>query len=273
MRTLRSHLLALIVPDFENVFFTRVARGLEEVGRPRDSFVFIGSSDDDPQKEQHYLNVALAERVGGIVIAPTTRTQSLGGLKVSGIPVVLIDQAIPGSGFDTVVTDNRAGGRMGATHIRSEGMHRLVCIAGPPNPTSTARLDGAMDVVNEGGDLAVQAIEYADNRVAGGYEAMKRLISQTMRFDSVFVTNNLMAVGAVNALRDLMPDQVDGVEVVGFDLKEMTWVPRGKIASVDQNAKQIGVIAGEHIFRQQEDSNSVGELMELAPSLNLLSHR
>ena len=70
-----------------------------------------------------------------------------------------------------------------------------------------------------------------------------------------------------------MPDKVDGIEVVGFDLKEMPWVPRGRIASVDQNAKEIGLIAGEHIFRQQETNNGGGALVELAPSLNLLRRR
>ena len=270
MRTLTSHLLALIVPDFENAFFTRVARGLEEVSRLRDSLVFIGSSDDDPHKEQHYLNVALAERVGGIVIAPTTRTENLENLKDVGIPVVVIDQAIPGSGFDTVVTDNRAGGRMAAAHIRFEGMTKLVCIAGPPNPTSTARLEGAMEAASEDGGPAVQAVEYGDNRLGSGYEAIKRIITRGVSFDSVFVTNNLMAVGAVNALRDLMPDKVDNIEVVGFDLKEMPWVPRGRVASVDQNAKKVGLIAGERIFSQQEGNSGAGALMELAPSLNLL---
>lgn len=266
MRTSTSHLWALIVPDFENTFFTRVARGLEQVCRPRDTCVFIGNSDDDPDKERHYLNVALAERVGGVVIAPSSDATDLSDLTAAGIPVVIVDRAVPGS-YDTVLTDNLSGGSLAADHLKSAGYHKVVCIAGPPNPTSGARLRGFISNASQSQSLTIQEVRHGNNRVDGGYHVMRQMLEQGVDFDAVFVTNNLMAVGAIKALDDFAPGRRDHVGFVGFDLNEIPLLAGNHIASIDQSPHEMGRLAGERILLQQLDEGEPGSVIELMPSL------
>jgi LacI family transcriptional regulator len=269
MRTSTSHLWALIVPDFENTFFTRLARGLEQVCRPRDTCVFIGNSDDDPDKERHYLDVALAERVGGVVIAPSSDATDLSHLTAAGIPVVIVDRSVPGS-YDTVLTDNLAGGSLAADHLTSAGYGKVVCIAGPPNPTSGARLQGFIAKAGQSRSLAVQQVRHGNNRVDGGYHVMRQMLEQGIDFDAVFVTNNLMAVGAIKALDDFAPGRRDTIGFVGFDLNEIPLLAGKHIASIDQDPHEMGRLAGERILKQQLHESVPGAVMELTPSLAAL---
>ena len=270
MRTSTSHLWALIVPDFENPFFTRLARGLEHVCRPRDTCVFIGNSDDDPEKERHYLDVALAERVGGVVIAPSSDATDLSHLTAAGIPVVIVDRAVPGSSYDTVLTDNLAGGSLAADHLKSAGYSRVVCIAGPLNPTSGARLQGFVSNASQSQSLVVVEVKYGNNRVDGGYNAMRQMLECQIDFDAVFVTNNLMAVGAIKALDDFAPRRRDHIGFVGFDLNAIPLLAGNRIASIDQDPHEMGRLAGERILLQQLHDSVPGNLIELTPALAAL---
>lgn len=267
MRTSASHLWALIVPDFENTFFTRLARGLEQVCRPRDTCVFIGSSDDDPQKERHYLDVALAERVGGVVIAPSSDATDLTKVAEAGIPLVIVDRALPGNAYDTILTNNLSGGALAAGHLDGLGFRKAVCIAGPLNPTSDARLQGFVEAATQKRDLDIVRIEHANNRIDGGYLAMRRILEERTAFDSLFVTNNLMAVGSIKALEDAAPGRKDDIGIIGFDLKEIPLLSGRHIASIDQDPHEIGRIAGERILKQRQDGSGPGCWIELPPTL------
>ena len=267
LRTSASHLWALIVPDFENVFFTRLARGLEQVCRSDNSCVFIGSSDDDPDKEAQYLDIALAERVAGVVIGPCSDVPSLDKLNDAGIPVVIVDRAIAQAGYDTVLTDNLAGGAMAARHLRAAGHREAICIVGPPNPTSQARLDGFLAATVP--PLTVAAVIHGNNRVDGGYAAMRQVLAREIGFDALFVSNNLMAIGAIKAL-DEVAGRRAAIGIVGFDLDQVPLLSGERIASVRQDPLKMGRIAGERLLLRQRDDAIAACAIELMPVLGPL---
>lgn len=267
LRTSTSHLWALIVPDFENAFFTRLARGLEQVCRSRDSVVFIGSSDDDPAKESQYLQVALAERVGGVVIAPCSDVPDLRDLSDAGIPVVIVDRAISQDGYDTVLTDNLAGGGLAARHLRATGRKAPLCIVGPPNPTSQARLDGFLAEAGGPPRLEISTIGHGNNRADSGYAVMRRAIEEGVAFDSLFVTNNLMTIGAIKALDEMSVGRKDEIGIIGFDLDQVPLLTGEQITSVRQDPFEMGRIAGERILLRHRNHAIARCAIELMPTL------
>lgn len=267
LRTSTSHLWALIVPDFENAFFTRLARGLEQVCRSRDSVVFIGSSDDDPVKEGQYLQVALAERVGGVVIAPCSDRPDLGHLSDAGIPVVIVDRAIAGDDYDTVLTDNLAGGTLAARRLKDSGHRRTFCIVGPPNPTSRARLEGFLAEAERSPQLEIATVGQGNNRAGGGYSAMRGAIEAGISFDSIFVTNNLMTIGAIKALDEMAAGRKDQIGIIGFDLDQIPLLTGQQITFVRQDPFEMGRIAGERILLRQQNHAIARCAIELKPTL------
>jgi LacI family transcriptional regulator len=168
-----------------------------------------------------------------------------------------------------VLSDNLAGGALAANHLASAGYRRIVCIAGPENPTSSKRLEGFAAAAGGSGRLTVERVLRGNSRVDDGYAAMRRILGSDAAFDAVFVTNNLMTVGAMKALDDLAPGLRDKVGIVGFDLGELALVLTNLIASVNQAAHEMGRLVGERILLQQEDRSVGGQLFELTPTLAL----
>ena len=269
LRASTSQLWALIVPDFENVFFTRLSRGLEDVARLHDRCVFLGSSDDEFQKERRYLELALAERVGGLVIAPAEDDTDLSELIDAGVPVVVVDRPLVYNELvDTVISDNIAGGRLAAEHLQSRGYRKVACIAGPPNPTSSDRLRGFVRYVETSAPgMEVSAVIHGDNRFDGGYDAMGRLLMTAHQIDAIFVTNNLMTFGALKALAIAGVRVPSDLGVIGFDVVEFFQASGIAITSVNQDSRLMGRLAGERILSQRRPQSSRGQLLSLTPQL------
>jgi LacI family transcriptional regulator len=263
MRTSTSHLWALIVPDFENVFFTRLARGLEQVCRPRDMCVFIGSSDKIPHEKLHSPNGS-----AGWSLPPAANNTDLSRLDAAGIPVVIVDKALPRVSYDTVLCDNLAGGRLAAGHLESSGYRRAVCISGPPNPTSQARVDGFLKRARESNSLIVETVRRGNNKFDVGYSAMKSIILSGAVFDAVFVSNNLMAVGAMKALEEADAIRHDTIGFVGFDLTDFPVLVGNGIASINQDPHEMGRLAGERLLLRQKDLRLSHQVFELEPTLS-----
>ena len=128
-RALRQQLTAVwaaIVADIENPFFTAMVRGIEDVARTNGYRLMLCNSDEELGKEAAYIDVAIKERMAGVVIAVASTTRSnLDPLLERGIPVVAVDRLPPRHRVDSVVIDNRLGGAQATDHLLSGAPGRL----------------------------------------------------------------------------------------------------------------------------------------------------
>ncbi|WP_281690206.1 hypothetical protein [Pseudonocardia thermophila] len=109
LRTRRSAVIALIVADIENPFFTSLARGVEDVAQPAGYSVLLCNTDEDPQREQAALQVALSERMSGVLLVPAADGSPIEPLLERRVPVVTVDRSLHHHPVDSVVVDNLAG--------------------------------------------------------------------------------------------------------------------------------------------------------------------
>lgn len=237
---------ALIVPDVENRFFTSVARGVEEVANEYDITVFIGNTDYDPDRLRRYLSTALAEQVAGIILAPSSPTDDVSDVLASQIPIVTVDQSLTSRALTTVMTDHHEGGRLAGEHLAKRGYERIGVIAGPQHsPEWNTRLEGLQASI---APESIVAIERGDNRVGGGAAAMGRLLDDHPGLEAVFVTNNLMTVGALREI-DLRTLRVpEDVYVVGYDLNSQEWTRAVPVSTVNQDPRRIGEVAARTLI-------------------------
>jgi len=234
-----------IVADVENPFFTSVVRGLEDAARRHGHRVILCNSDEELDRERDYFDVAIAERVGGVVVAvASTRQSRLDALLENNIPVVAIDRRPVGHPVDCVLVNNRLGARQATSHLLEGGARRVACITGPSRiSTANERLAGARDAVRQAGlDLQVARRDF---RVGGGHDATIDLLTSDMPPDALFVANNLMTVGAMTALRELGLRVPDDVLVVGFDDSPWTELTEPQLTVVAQPTYEIGTTAAE----------------------------
>lgn len=248
-RTLRkqsSEVIALIIPDIENPFFTALARGVEDVAQASGYSVVLCNTDEDAEKEARYLDVVVSENMAGIILAATSDHVDLTDLTRRGRPVVAVDRSLPD--VDTVTVDNVAGGRDATQALVEQGFRRIACITGPyGGPTAEARADGWREVVID--SSSDRYLRHADFRVEGGHTAMVNLLNLPEPPDAVFVANNLMAVGALRALieRGLTAPLI-GMASFG-DLPFATLSPRG-VTVVPLPARRLGEAAARLLIER-----------------------
>ncbi len=211
LRTRRGSIIGLLIPDIENPFFTAMARGVEDAAQQTGLSVVLCNTDENIDKERRYLEVAIAERMAGVIVAAASRVRTdLSVLESRGMPVVAVDRRPRGSDVDVVLVDNEHGGEEATAHLLDRGYRRIACITGPQGAsTSEERLAGYRAAVQDFRrehpgqvDEADGYTRFADFKAEGGHKAMTDLLTLPSRPDAVFVTNNLMAVGALRALAE-----------------------------------------------------------------------
>lgn len=247
MRGQNVRVWAAIVSDIENPFFTAVVRGIEDVARTVQHRLVLCNSDEDLEREAAYIDVAIAERMGGVVIAvASAQDSSLQPLLERKIPVVAIDRAA-GRDLDAVVVDNRLGAEEATRHLLENGSRRVACITGPSRVnTANERLDGYRQaVIHAGLEVETDLIRRADYKDSGGHQAALSLLTSRNPPDALFIANNPMAAGALRTIRELGLAVPKDVAIVAFDDSPWCALTSPQLSVVAQPAYEIGRVAAE----------------------------
>lgn len=215
LRRRHSELIALVVPDIENPFFTSLARGVEDVAREAGLSVVLCNTDEETGAQEHYLRIAADENMAGVVVAPAGPSPWLAKLAERDRAVVVVDRAVPDD-VDQVVFDNVDLGRRATRALIAQGHRRIACVTGPhATPTASDRAQGWREALAEAGlpapdDLLV----HASFRVEGGESAGRQLLDLPERPDAVLATNNLVGVGVLRVLSAAHHPEV-GLGIIG----------------------------------------------------------
>lgn len=201
LRRQKSEVIALILADIENPFFTSLARGVEDVAQSAGLSVVLCNSDDDPVKEDRYLDIAWSENMAGVIIAPSGQSPNLTRLVDRGTAVVVVDRPVHEE-VDHVLFDNVDLGRRSTNMLLASGYRRIGCITGPSTTvTAEDRATGWELALSDAGiDVPEELLVHVNFRVDGGRRAMRALLSLEDPLDAVLATNNLVGVGALQTI-------------------------------------------------------------------------
>ncbi|WP_152365137.1 LacI family DNA-binding transcriptional regulator [Microlunatus speluncae] len=244
LRRQASEVIALIIPDIENPYFTSLARGVEDVAQAAGYSVVLCNSDDDPAKEATYVDIAALENMAGVIIAAVSEQPRIERMIDRNRPVVAVDRPIAFE-VDEVIMANRDSGEVAARSLIEAGYRRIACITGPADVgTARERAAGWEAVVTEAGqfDRPEDYLRFANFRVEGGRETLAEVLALDPPPDAVVAANNLMGVGALQLLseRGLIPPKF-GVAVIG-ELPFTTLTPTA-ITLVRLPAREMGTRA------------------------------
>ncbi len=251
LRRNSSEVIALIIPDIENPFFAMLARGVEDCAQDAGFSVVLCNTDDDSAKETRYFDIANAENMAGVILAPSPECGDLERLIQAGRPVVAVDRATEVD-VDAVVIDNRAAGTAATAALFDQGYRRVACIAGPKDIEDTEERQLAWRAVvtsRTGSPPEPGLLQHGNYRVDQGRTAMSALLELAEPPDAVLTTNNLMGVGALQVLHEagLTPPGF-GVAVIG-ELPFPTVSP-DVITQVQLPVRQLGRTAATMLIER-----------------------
>jgi LacI family transcriptional regulator len=217
----RTRILALIVPDAANPFFTMIVRGAEVIARQAGYRVILCNTENDFEQEHEYVQAMLEHRVEGILIAPAG-DRSLATLRLiaqQGVPFVQIDRRVEGMPFDLVQGDGVGDARRLVQHLITVGHRRIAMFVGVSDvSTSRDRLRGYQLALESAGLVFDPGLVFESSFTPeGGYQAAQRLLWLEQRPDAIFAINYMVAVGALRALREQRLDVPHDLGLACFD--------------------------------------------------------
>ncbi len=248
LRAGKSRLLAYVVPDVGNPFFTDIARGAEGVAQAAGLALVLCDADSERDREDGFLELLLEQRVHGVLITPIDAANPrLVALADRGVPVVLVDRvAAPGDILCSVGVDDVEGGRLAAEHLIAQG-HERIAFVGSPNamPQVADRYRGAVDATREGADGEILLLDSQRLDVESGRLAAQRLlgIPERRRPTAAFCANDLLALGMLQALTGQGHVVPDEIALVGYDDIEFAAAAAVPLSSVRQPRRELGRLA------------------------------
>ncbi len=240
-------LIGFMPGDIQNPFFARVAHDVDVELRASRHNLLIASSEEDPEQERELLESLRSLNVRGFMVAPTSADDNahLMGLVKEGVPLVLIDRALPDVACDSVTVDNEGGAREAVNYLIANGHRRIGLIQDDSRiTTARGRLAGYLQALQSHGiEVDESLITVSRSTVEYAIDATIRLFSRPVRPTALFTVDSLMTQGALLGLRSMGLAVPHDVSVVGFDDFNLATFTDPQITVVAQPVAQIGPLA------------------------------
>jgi len=251
LKTGRTHLIGLIVPDLIHSFFAELARGLTRALRQEGFSVAISSSEEDADLELQAIDHLLSRGVDALLVASVQQGKEIfAEVERRGIPYVLIDRLIPGLEANFVgVKDDRVG-YLATEHLIRAGCRRIAHIRGTRISTALGRLEGYKAALKEHGlavnaEYIVTAAKLDESADLAGYEAALKLLALDPKPDGIFCFNDPVAIGAMRALLEQGIRIPQDIALIGSGNLHFDNLLRVPLSTVDQCSEMIGQRAAE----------------------------
>jgi LacI family transcriptional regulator len=248
LRSRRTGQVAFAMPDVANPVYTAMVGSIQQVVRANGSRLILHSTDGDVGDELGFLADLKQRYVDGLILCSLEFTDAHAeAVADATVPVTVIGNTTKGAKVDTVRANSRGGAAEAVRHLHANERRRIAFVNGPERTApGAARKLGYLDglrscVLTRNDDL----IEVADDfMIDPGREAVARLLARTTP-DAIFCANDLLALGALSALRAAGLDVPRDVALVGMDntsLSLVTWPP---LTTVDLGSAERAQIAAE----------------------------
>ncbi len=257
LRAGQSRIIAFLIFDPSNPFFTDVSKGAEQAAREAGCVLYLASSGEDLEREHEHLDVLMEQRIRGALITPLDKDwRHLRQLKDRGVPVVLVDRpAVDAESWCSVSVDDVEGGDLAVEHLLDLGHERIAFVGGPLSLTQFAdRLTGARRAMERAGlpEKNLTIIETAAPVVAGGRVGAQRLVGMPARRrpTAAFCGNDLLALGFLQQVMTHGWVVPDDISIVGYDDIEFAGAAAVPLTSVAQPRHELGYTAAKLLLAE-----------------------
>jgi LacI family transcriptional regulator len=254
LRTRKTMTVGSVIPDITNPFYPWFERGIQDVIEHQGFDLIVYNTDGESEKERKALQFARQGRVDGLVMTPFHMTPAdFEPLVQAGVAVVVlgrIDLDWSSTEIDNLSIDNVAAGRTAVDYLLQTGHTRIAMIAGVVGtPPREGRVKGYREALAAHNvpveDQLIRAGEFTEQ---GGYDGTRELLRLSPRPTAIFAANDLMAIGAYQALREANVSVPDEMAVVGFDDISAASLVHPTLTTIAQFPYELGKRAAELMF-------------------------
>ena len=254
----RTNTIAVVIPHtashvFSHPYFNGIFLGITEVLEKYGMTLNISTSPAETDEQSAYQKILQNRAADGVIVASAAATdKNAFRFAQLGYPVVFIGDFLE-EGITSVGVDDYAGAFEATEHlIKVHGFSRLAHISGPLEHSSArTRLDGLLEALQAHQlELLPSDLYEGDYSQEAGYVGMKRLIALDDPPRAVFIGNDLMSVGALQALGEAGLSAPKDVAIVSFDDVHLAQLTSPPLTTVRQPIKELGHSAAEILMER-----------------------
>ena len=265
--TKKTNTIGLIIPDIRNPFFTDMSRGVEDYARTQGYNIIFSNTDDSTERELESILMLTEKMVDGIIFAPSSHTEKETKKHIeltSGLPIVLVDKDISLPTIKGIVKlDNKNGTYESTKHLIKQGHKEILYLSGPlKNDIGKERLNGYKRAFEKNDS------EYKEENVVEGqyryewaYDFVKSL--ESINYTAICCANDLMAIGAIHALKERLINIPEDISIVGFDDIQTAKLIDPSLTTIKQPAYEMGQKASEILINslKEKEAECLGTIL------------
>lgn len=259
----KTFTLGLIIPSMLDQFYALAINGVEYMASQKKYNVIISQSYENPDKENKIIELMKRNRVDGLIISTTKKTQDLTTfqkLEETGIPVVFFVRPPKENSFDSVAADNEIGAFEATDFLVKKGHTRIAHLMGPATmEVSKIRFNGYKKALRKNNIFYdFDLVKVVTLTTKSTFKAMIELMKLKDPPTGIFSFKNYLSLDAIEYLKRNNPSKIKKVDFAGFGkLPLLQYLDKKPIASIDENSYQIGLEAAKLLFNKIEITDSV----------------
>ena len=259
LRSRRSNIIGVIVPQIVHHFFSTVISGIEDVAYDAGYNVMVCQSNEKYEREKADINALVSSRAEGLLVSFSKETKDfehLLRLQKKGIPLVFFDRISEDMDTSSVIVDDYGGAYRATEHLIEQGCRRIAHLAGPKHLLlSQNRLDGYQEALEKHNvpfdpSLVVECDDELTVTPDKGIEQTLNLLNLPERPDGVFANNDMTAIGAIKAIQSQGLEVPEDIAVVGYSDWLLSAMMEPSLTMVAQPGYEMGKAAAEILLKQ-----------------------
>ncbi|TCP32041.1 LacI family transcriptional regulator [Scopulibacillus darangshiensis] len=239
--------VGVIIPDISSVFFSELARGIEDIATMYKYNIILCNSDQNKEKEIHLIHTLLGKQVDGIVFMGGKITEEhVDEFKKSPVPIVLAATIDEQGEIPSVNINYEQAVFDAVSYLAENGHQKIGFVSGPlKDPINGGyKLSGYRRSLDEHGlQYSEENVAIGDYTYESGKEATAAFLEQDEAPTAIFVSADEMAIGVVHEIKDRGMNVPGDVEVISNDNTRLAHMVRPTLSTVVQPMYDIGAVA------------------------------
>ena len=275
LRSNRTRLIALTIPELTNPYFAAMVEGVQHVLAQAQFQLILCNAGADDKAEPEYLDMLARRQVDGLIVASrrfsaaTESQKYLLSLGKKGFPIVSLGQRFNADPlyFDSISTDTSTGMREAMMHLLEAG-HTEIAYFGAPEGIATLRLDTYKAALAERVIRVSSSLMFrVDPTLENGFKLAETLLRRRHRPTAIMAVNDIVAIGALMAFQEHGVSIPEEMSIVGFDDVPLASIIRPHLTTVFQPKYELGRLAAERLLGRLDKSVTTFRSISLSSRL------
>lgn len=267
LRTRRSNIVGVILPDITNPVFPPIVLGIEDALRQQGYVAIVANAGEDRDQQRFVVDQLLARRVDALILAIATREDAIVDYCLaSGVPTVTVNRGEDVARVSSVVNDEFDGMRLAVEHLHRLGHRRIVHLAGPQK-LSTGHLRRLGFVAAMAGKGEASVVDCAEYSREAGRLGCEEVLARYPGATAILCANDLLALGCYDSLAGHGLRCPSDMSVIGHNDMPFADLVDPPLSTIRIRHHEMGTQAAQLILRQLQQGADSHMEIRLKPEL------